>query len=316
MTAPKPLHAPHRVALLFNANKVYDREIIAGVGSYLQSTRVSWDLFLEEDFRARLPGMAQWEGDGIIADFDDPEVAAALAASRLPVVAVGGSYTDAADYPAGLPYVATDNAALVKLAHDHLIEAGLPHLAMYSLPSSPTHRWATERERAFERLVPGGGDAIYRGLETSAVSWDMAIERLTAWIDSLPKPVGIIGISDARARHLLQACSLAGIAVPDQVAIVGIDNDPLTRSLARIALSSVRQGTEAMGRTAAQLLHRMLHGARLPDTRIMVAPPGINAQASSAHIAPEDALPPHVMRARYYIRQYACQGIKTDQVAD
>ena len=66
---------PHRIALLFNANKVYDREIIAGIGHYLRSTRVAWDLFLEEDFRCRLAGIERFDGDGIIADFDDPAVA-------------------------------------------------------------------------------------------------------------------------------------------------------------------------------------------------------------------------------------------------
>src|SRR4051812_24440634 len=75
----------HRIALLFNANKIYDREVVAGVAGYLASTRASWDLFLEEDFRLRLPGIEHWQGDGIIADFDDPAVAAALAKSRVPV---------------------------------------------------------------------------------------------------------------------------------------------------------------------------------------------------------------------------------------
>jgi hypothetical protein len=77
------------------------------------------------------------------------------------VVAVGSSYEDPANYPKGVPYVATDNFKLVKLAHDHLIEAGLPRLAMYSLPESPGNRWAQEREKAFARLVSKGN--VYRG---------------------------------------------------------------------------------------------------------------------------------------------------------
>src|SRR5437764_2857311 len=99
----------HRIALLFNANKIFDREVIVGIADYLSSTRTQWDLFLEEDFRLRLPGIEKWQGDGIIADFDDPAVAAGLATSRVPLVAVGGSYEDPADYPASVPYIATDN---------------------------------------------------------------------------------------------------------------------------------------------------------------------------------------------------------------
>lgn len=304
--------SPHRIALLFNANKIYDREVISGIGDYLGSTRVAWDLFLEEDFRARLNGIEHWDGDGIIADFDDPAVAETLAKSPLPVVAVGSSYQDEHGYPDGIPYVATDNLKLVKLAYDHLIDVGLTRFAMYSLPVSETNRWAQQRELAFTRLV-GPTGMINRGLATSPLAWNSASEQLGAWLRSLPKPVGIIAVTDARARHVLQACLAAGIAVPEEVAIIGIDNDPLTRTLNRIPLSSVIQGTEEMGRTAAHLLHQMLHGARVGATRILVPPVGINVLASSQH---QPLSSPYVMRARHYIRQYACQGIKTEQVAD
>jgi LacI family transcriptional regulator len=305
----------HRIALLFNANKIFDREVIAGIAAYLSSTRSSWDLFLEEDFRLRLPGIEHWQGDGVIADFDDPAVAAALARSKIPVVAVGGSYQDDAAYPTGVPYVATDNFKLIKLAYDHLIEAGLRNFALFSLPEAQENRWAQERENAFRSLMQRDRmeAEVYRGQNTSAPSWDEAVQQQIAWLHSLPKPVGIIAVTDARARQLLQACMIAGIEVPEQVALIGIDNDPLARMLTRIPMSSVIQGAQEMGRAAAHLLDRMLHGARLSDTRILVPPAGINVLASSMH---EPAKHPHVMRARHFIRQYACQGIKTDQVAD
>lgn len=305
----------HRVALLFNANKIFDREVIAGIAEYLSSTRSSWDLFLEEDFRLRLPGIEKWQGDGIIADFDDPAVAAALAESKIPVVAVGGSYANPADYPRGVPYVATDNFKLIKLAYDHLIEAGLRHFALFSLPEAEENRWGQEREKAFTALMQRErfDVEIFRGLATSAQSWDEAVEQQIRWLHSLPKPVGIIAVTDARARQLMQACMLAGIAVPEQVALIGIDNDPLARMLTRIPLSSVIQGAQEMGRTAAHLLDQMLHGVRLNNTCILVPPAGINVLASSKH---ESTRHPYVMRACHFIRQYACQGIKTDQVAD
>jgi LacI family transcriptional regulator len=303
-----------RIALLFNGNKIFDREVITGIADYLSSTRTHWDLFLEEDFRLRLSGIEQWQGDGIIADFDDPSVAATLAASRVPLVAVGGSYEDPADYPASVPYVATDNFKIIKLAYQHLIEAGLRNFALFSLPEARENRWAQEREKAFSALMRRDRmePAVFRGQSTQAHSWDESVREQIAWLHSLPKPVGIVAVTDARARQLLQACTLAGIAVPEQVALIGIDNDPLARILTRIPMSSVIQGAQEMGRTAAHLLDQMLHGVRLADTRILVPPSGINVLASSKH---EPAKNPHVMRARHFIRQYACQGIKTDQVA-
>jgi len=305
----------HRIALLFNANKTFDREIISGIAAYLGGTRSAWELFLEEDFRLRLSGIADWKGDGIIADFDDPAVAEALSGSQIPVVGMGGSYASDSDYPSGVPYVATDNFKLVKLAHDHLIEAGLRRFALFSLPPVMENRWAQERENAFRSLMVHDQTEveIFRGCETEASSWDEAVQEQIAWLRSLPKPVGIIAVTDARARQLLQACNVAGIEVPERVALIGIDNDPLVRALTRIPLSSVIQGAREMGRAAAHFLDRMLHGDRLADTRILVPPTGINACTSSQHLP---CTHPHVMRARHFIRQYACQGIKTSQVAD
>lgn len=310
----KTLPPVHRIALLFNGSKIYDRGIITGIGNYLSSTRASWDLFLEEDFLCRLRGIERWQGDGIIADFDDPLIGEALADIKLPVVAVGGSYEDASAYPKGIPYVATDNHALMKLAYEHLIEAGLTRFACFSLPQAEANRWAQEREKAFKHLLQRDGlpVEVYRGLGTSAPLWDSAVEQQIAWLHSLPKPIGIIAVTDARARQLLQACLTAGIAVPEEVALIGIDNDPLTRTLTRVPLSSVIQGTETMGRTAAALLHQMLHGKPCTGTQILVPPEAINVQASSLH---QPLGNPYVMQALLFIRQYACQGIKTAQVA-
>ena len=304
-----------RVALLFHASKVYDREVLAGIGDYVKQTRVAWDLFLEEDFRFRLDGIHEWEGDGIIADYDDPAVAQALTGAHVPVIAIGGSYEDPACYPQHVPYVATDNRLLVASALDHLVEAGVTRFACYSLPESPLNRWAQEREKAFAAWLLRNrveGDT-YRGLATSAPTWGSAINKLIAWLDSLPKPIGIVAVTDARALQVLQACIVAGIAVPDEVAIVGIDNDTLGQHLTRIELSSVSQGTIEMGRRAAQLLHQALSGSPVRGARVVIPPAGVHRRASTARDVQHS---PAVMRALHYIRQYACQGIRTEQVAE
>lgn len=305
----------HKIALLFNANKVFDREVMAGIAAYLSSRRASWELFVEDDFRLRLANISHWQGDGIIADFDDPAVAEAMSRSNIPVVAVGGSYADEADYPARVPYAATDNFKLVSLAYTHLIDFGLRRFAMFSLPDSPCNRWAQEREKAFRSLLQRDQlqVEIFRGQGTDAQSWSVSVAQQIEWLRSLPKPVGIIAVTDARARQLLQACQIANVAVPEEVAVVGIDNDPLARMLSSIPLSSVIQGANEVGRTAARMLHVMLDGGYLECSRILVPPAGIQALASSSH---QPVKNPRVMRARHFIRQYACQGIKGDQVAD
>lgn len=303
-----------RVALMLKAKGAYGRSVVAGVSDYVQSTRVMWDFLLFEDFRGAISSIGDWSGDGIIADFDDPEFERLFSQSRLPVVAVGGSYERTADYPNNVPYVATDNFALVSAAYDHLVEMGLPHFAFYSQPPAPTNRWAQQREAAFCRICRRDGldPLLFEGHFNDGLDWDSILGELIDWLTGLPKPVGVIAVTDARARQVLQACIMAGIAVPEEVALVGIDDDQLLRMLARIPISSVRQGTREMGRIAAEMLHRRLIGDRLEQTRILVPPKGLNALASSRHQPTYD---PYIMRARHYIRQFAAQGAKVAQVA-
>jgi LacI family transcriptional regulator len=278
---------PRRIALLFDANPAFNRDIVAGIAAYFVNMGAAWDLFVEEDFRLRLSGIAQWQVDGIIANFDDPAVAAALSCTRVPVVAVGGSYACEDEYPPGTPYVATDNFKLIEMAYEHLVAAGLRRFAMFSLPGGVENRWAQERENAFLSLMQRDRMAaeIFHCCSTMAHAGDESVQRQIAWLQSLPKPVGIIAVTDARARQLMRTCRFGGIAVPEQVAIIGIDNDPLVRALAPMPLSSVIHGAQEMGRAAAHMLNRMLQGANLADTRILVPPAGINVLASSQHQA-------------------------------
>lgn len=304
-----------RVALMLKGKGAYGRDIISGVCDYVRSTRIVWDMLLYEDFRSEPQSVFSWAGDGVIADFDDPAMDVLLEQRHMPVIGVGGSYQLAADYPPGIPYVATDNAKLVATAYQHLIDMGLQRFALYSMPPAPTNRWAQERAKAFVSLVEADGlqAEVFDGLPTFALDWGAILDNLIDWLRALPKPIGIIAVTDSRARQILQACIMDGIAVPEEVAIAGIDDDAQLRMLTRIPISSVTQGTRKMGRIAAGLLHQMLVGAPIKTRRVLVPPEGVNAQASSRH---QPIYDPHVMRARHYIRQFAAQGVKVAQVAD
>ena len=306
--------AKHSISLLFNANKVYDRQVIEGIGHYLQSSKVDWDVYLEEDFLTRLENIEEWGGDGIIADFDDPAIQKALLNIKIPVIGVGGSYSCDQDYP-DVPYVATDNYEVVKAAYEHLKKKGLERFAFYGFPADQNHRWAVERERAMMKLCKDDGYdcSIYRGHPTRPETWQYTMNRVTDWIQGLPNPVGIVSVTDARARHLLQACEHIGKLVPDSISIVGIDDDDIARYLSRISLSSVTQGCFEMGFQAAKLLHRHLDNPNLKNKRVLVPPAGVSERQSTDFKALKD---PYVIQAMHYIRQNACRGIKVEQVLD
>ena len=304
----------YRITLLFNANKIYDRQVVEGVGEYLQASQPDWDIFIEEDFRARIDNIRDWLGDGVIADFDDDAIRDLLSKVQLPIVGVGGSYHSEQDYPE-VNYIATDNYALVESAFLHLKAKGLQRFAFYSLPASSGKRWAKEREDAFFRLVSQERyqGLIYQGFETSPDNWLHAQNRLTDWIQTLPPHTGIIAVTDARARHVLQACEHLRIPVPEKICIIGIDNEELTRYLSRTALSSVAQGTRQMGYQAAKLLHRLLNNEPMALQRILVPPVKVMERRSTDFRSLRD---PSVIQAMHFIRYNACKGIKVEQVLD
>jgi LacI family transcriptional regulator len=303
-----------KVLLLFRHEYAYGRDVIAGIASYLRSSRASWNIFLSNDFGGTIPDIDSLQCHGVIADFDDPEYRELTLHSKLPLVAIGSSYRDETKYPVGITYVATDNEQLIHTAYRHLIDVGLSSFAMMSLPLWMTRQWADERENYFMQLTEKEGlpSRVFRSALPRSASWEELHHEIITWVKSLPKPVGIVAASDGFGRQLLQACAMAGICVPDEVAVVGIDNDALGRTLNRISLSSVIQGTAQMGQVAAQLLHKQLTGLTLPE-RIVVPPEGVNVLASSKF---EGTHTPLVMRARHFIRQHACQGIKVQQVVD
>ncbi len=309
-----------RITLLFNANKVYDRQVIEGIGEYLQASQCEWDIFLEEDFVTHLDNFEAWRGDGIIADFDNPDVVDRLKGTDIPVVGVGGSYTEPSQYP-DIPYVATDNNALVELAFQHLREKGLENFALYGIPINSGKRWAQERELSFKKIVEreGYSGSIYRGNETSPETWQYDMNRLADWLQRLPTPTGIIAVTDSRARHLLQVCEQLNIMVPDKVSVIGIDNEELARYLTRVSLSSVGQGCKEMGYRSAKILHKLLLAKDkekpisqvLKHARVLIPPTKVFERQSTDFQALKD---PYVIQAMHYIRHNACKGIKVDQV--
>ncbi len=303
-----------RITLLFNANKVYDRQVVEGVGEYLQASQTDWDIFIEEDFRCRIDNIREWLGDGVIADYDDPSIEKLLANVSVPIVGVGGSYHQQQDYPP-VHYIATDNAALVESAFLHLKEKGINRFAFYGLPAASGKRWAQEREYAFRQLVSRERyqGVVYQGMETAPENWQHAQNRLADWLQTLPPQTGIIAVTDARARHLLQACEYLKIPVPEKLTVIGIDNEELTRYLSRVALSSVAQGSRQMGYQAAKLLHRLLDKHSLELQRSLVPPVKVIARRSTDYRSLHD---PAVIQAMHYIRFNACKGIKVEQVLD
>ncbi|HHF3357501.1 XylR family transcriptional regulator [Haemophilus influenzae] len=304
----------YKIALLFNANKVYDRQVVEGIGQYIQASQCMWDIFVEDEFIYHTDTINQLSIDGIIADFDDPKTVELLQHTLIPTIAVGGSYKQADFYP-HFPYVATDNMALVEMALSHLQEKGLSQFAFYGLQVNTHKHWSIERRDAFVELMEKNHYPIYlyEGVQVHAQNWLEEQQKLIVWLKSLPSHTGIIAVTDARARHLLQACEYSKISVPEELCVVGIDNEELIQYLSRVSLSSVEQGTREIGYQAAKLLHKLLNGQKVSHTPILIPPITVHSRNSTDYRSLTDPL---VIQAMHYIRHRACHRIKVEQVLD
>jgi LacI family transcriptional regulator len=131
-------------------------------------------------------------------------------------------------------------------------------------------------------------------------------ERVAQWIQSLPKPIGLMACNDIRGQQVLNACRAVGVAVPDDVAVIGIDNDEVLCELSSPPLSSVVANTERIGYEAAALLDRMMKGGKAPKHPIVIGPLGIVTRRSTDVLAIEDR---HIAAAVRFIRERACDGV-------
>ncbi|HTR26558.1 MAG TPA: DNA-binding transcriptional regulator [Terriglobales bacterium] len=312
---PKPALQRRQVALIYDATRAYDVKVMTGVATYLREGGSTWSVYLEETALKdqRLPDLRSWHGDGVIANFDDPRVVDAVVASHLPAVAFGSGY-GWYDPSFRIPYFFTNNKAIAQLAAGHLLEHGLRNFAYYGGPQTRISGWSVERERAFAVHVSQNGRTcpVYREPLHAKRNPTLREGALGRWLISLPKPVGLMAENDQRARLALEVCRATGLRVPDQVAVVGVDNDDLICHLSTPLLSSVEQGSRRVGYEAAALLDRIMRGFRPRRMSFVVDPVGVIPRASTDTLAIEE---PRVAEAMRYIAEHAREGIQATEVA-
>ena len=304
----RPVRATKHVALLVETSRTYGRDLLKGIHRYL-AEHEHWSLFLElRALDSQVPRwLSSWQGDGIIARTGSAAMAEAIAATGLPGVELRAS-----KIAHGLPFLGCDNRDIGRIVADHFIDNGFAHFAVFDLD---TERYFEERRDNFRAHLAARGHTCHehhaaRQGERPA-NWERHQADVARWVASLPKPVGIFACTDQLAFWLLDACRRAGVAVPEEVAVVGAENDETLCTLARPQLSSVAFDGERVGYEAAALLDRMMAGEAQPSEPILVAPTGLVVRQSSDIMAIDD---PQVAAAVRYIREHACHGINVADV--
>lgn len=299
-----------KVALLIESSRAYGRGLMRGIAAYARTHR-PWSIYVEpRGLEQPTPQWIRtWDGDGILARITDRATADLLLATRIPTIDLRGALEDS-----GIPLVGLDSPAAARLAFEHLRDRGFKNMAFCGVQPKQ-YRFLDQRAAEFERLSKQAGywfsSFLPRGPTDSTQSWDEQQRDMAAWVAELRKPVGILACHDDCGHELLNACREADVAVPDDVAVIGIDNDELLCELSSPPLSSIDSNTTQIGYTAAELLDQIMAGKIALTGTTLIAPAGVVTRRSTDIMAIDDRAVAAAMR---FIREHACDGINVEDV--
>jgi LacI family transcriptional regulator len=327
-----------RVVLLLIPFAGYDRGLLGGIGRYSQ-VHGPWAFYLSGDYpgvplpvseshngelvgleylwgsmgNTTLPNLRRWGATGIIGRIQTPQLARRISATRLPVIWIDMSAEQLARHgsDSSVSEIRANSHAAARLAAEHFLERGFRSFAFCGFAG---RLWSDRRQEGFcERLAEAGYSCnVYEPLPRKPnMSWNNEEPRVISWLKSLPKPIAIMACNDNRGRQLLEAGHDANLQIPDELAVVGADNDEMICNLSNPPLSSVALNLESAGYQAADFLNALMDDPKLPPRQIPVEPRWVVSRRSTDVYAIED---PHVAAALRFIRTHAQSSIDNDDV--
>lgn len=294
----------YKIAIIIETINTYGQGVVRGIYRYMNEQPGQTLFFEERTLDSPPPAwLADWRGDGIIVrDRNGRSCEIALR--------TGAKVVDLSEcrHP-GIPTVYSDYTECSRLAAEHLFRRGLTNFAFVGIKDRP---FSQKRGDAFIQAVGHAETFEIQDEELAFASWGNDYSRLTEWLKALPKPVGIMTCYDMPGVGVLQACRLAEISVPDDVAVIGVNNDELHCNMASPPLSSVAQNQERVGYEACDLLFSLLEGRGDEETERFVSPLGVIGRRSTDVLVIPDPL---VLRCVRMIRERACQGLEVNDLA-
>lgn len=302
------------VALLIETSRAYGRNLCLGVAEYARS-HGEWNFLIEErDLRGGLPDwLSNWKVDGILCRISDPALGDFLASAPCPVIDLYGQIR----HPK-IPFLDTDAAAVAEMAARFFVNAAFTRFAFCGFPGL----WfSDDRCLAFRRAVKRyGADVAEYAPPLNWQSVDVARREalhpsgspeLEKWVTALPAGTAILACNDIRAQQLLKVAARAGRRVPEDLAVIGVDDDEVLCELTNPRLTSIRPDTRALGYTGAHWLHQLMQGRPPAHASLLVPPLQITERASTDAIASDDAV---FVSALRYIRDRAHEKIDASSV--
>lgn len=302
-----------KVVLLVETARSFGREFLRGVARYSR-LHGPWSFHITPgDYTQVVPKIREWGGTGIIARIPNSQVARDILRARVPTIALGlrDDQTSPGSPLSKLTEVSSDAEEVARQAADHLLERKFSYFAYVG---SEDRGWSRRREVAYYNFLAKRGFVphVYRQPKRPRDrEWEREQQYLATWLAQLPTPVGLFACDDGRGREVLEACRLAGLNVPNDVAVIGVDNDPVFCDLADPPLSSVWLNAEKAGYQAAQTLDRMMRGRVRKPRWIKVEAVGVVARRSTEFFAINDQ---EICAALQFIRRKNGRDITVEDV--
>lgn len=294
----------------------FGRDVLAGVSKYLiQHGPWSVHLGYKELISAPPEWLQGWDGDGVISRSTTPELAEWFLSRGLPVVDLTDMYGRNA-----LPSIWNDHDEIGALGATHLIERGFQSFAFCGFSDQ---LWSRQRRAGFERVVERSG---FKTLTHSTPwgksdSWENQQQAIGAWLRTLPKPLGLMACNDVRALDVLDAARRVHVSVPEQIAVLGVDDDAVVCNMCDPPLSSIAVNGRRVGYEAAELLDYLMQQrdqgisfqdiAKQHSIHKSVPPVEVVTRASTDTLAIADM---SIASAVRLIREQACNGLTVNDV--
>ena len=302
-----------KVVLQIDISDKYGRGIVRGISNYSQQlghwyiVHQNMEYFDSTNNLSYSDRPDKWLADGIISD--NPHFPEMVKQHGIPVIA-----WDCFEAIEDIPKIEADGQAIAEMAHQHFMDRNFSQLAYCGFEGMD---WVVKRGECFAQCASEKGFDVAKyqvKAPKDGLFWEEELDKMGAWLNSLPQPLGLMTCSDDCAKLAINACRSASIGVPGDVAVLGIDNDDMVCLPIEPTLSSIALDFEKAGFEAAGLLDKLMQGReKSANQRISIRPTHVKVRRSTDTFAVAD---PAVKLALQYIRDHSHNVISVPDVVE
>jgi LacI family transcriptional regulator len=302
----------YKIILLIDFAEEYSKALLKGIAKYSKENG-PWIFCRMPLFQRETVGLdgilewaLEWGADGIIGQLYNDAGIEKFIEAGIPVIA-----QDFKERFKEIPNITGSHKEAGEMGADYFLKKGFKNFAFYGFKDIV---WSRERAEGFEERIAKSGHKVHyfeHVMARSTEIWYYKPSSLSQWLKSLPKPIALMACDDNQGQHITEACRHSKIRIPEEVAVLGVDNDEMVCEFSDPPLSSIGQDAEKGGYDAAKLLHEMIKNGTAEFYDIVVRPTQVITRQSTDIYATNDA---YIATSLKYIHQNIDKNLQVDDV--